>query len=175
MNSGKRLRRLFPKSGHDHAHCVSAALAAAAALCERQGERLTPLRRRVLELVWSSHQPIGAYAILGQLKSDGRSAAPPTVYRTLEFLLAQGLIHRIESLNAFIGCPRPGERHLVQFMICRKCRTTAEVADERVAEAIGHSAAETGFTLEGRVIELSGLCVDCRDDKSKGAGSSYVA
>jgi Fur family zinc uptake transcriptional regulator len=159
--SAKRAPALFPRSGHDHARCVSDALDAAASLCQRAGQRLTPLRQRVLELVWSSHQPIGAYAILDRLKQDGRSAAPPTVYRALEFLLEQGLVHRIETLNAFVGCAQPGDGHLVQFLICRKCGTAAEIEDRRVVEAIGRSAAERGFALEGRVIELSGLCVHC--------------
>jgi Fur family zinc uptake transcriptional regulator len=165
--ASRKSRALFPRAGHNHAQCVSAALAAAAALCEREGQRLTPLRQRVLELVWSSHQPIGAYAILDQLKSDGRSAAPPTVYRALEFLLERGLVHRIESLNAFIGCPEPGAEHPVQFLICRSCGTTAEIDDRRVADAIGKSASERGFTVERRVIEVSGLCLHCQDGKGR--------
>ena len=87
---------------HDHSHCVSDALRAADALCARSGARLTALRRRVLELVWQSHRPLGAYDILGVLSSeDGRRAAPPTVYRALDFLLEHGLIHRLASLNAY--------------------------------------------------------------------------
>jgi Fur family zinc uptake transcriptional regulator len=165
--TSRKSRALFPRAGHNHAQCVSAALAAAAALCEREGQRLTPLRQRVLELVWSNHQPIGAYAILDQLKGDGRSAAPPTVYRALEFLLERGLVHRIESLNAFIGCPEPGTDHPVQFLICRRCGTTAEIDDRRVADAIGKSASERGFTVERRVIEVSGLCLHCQDGKGR--------
>lgn len=162
VSSTKQGRKLFPGHGHDHRQCVKEALAAASALCEQRGERLTPLRRRVLELVWSSHQPIGAYALLDQLKTDGRSAAPPTVYRALDFLRGLGLVHRIESLNAFVGCPHPGGHHPVQFMICTRCGAAAEVEDRRVAEAIGRSAAARGFALEARVIELSGQCSNCR-------------
>jgi Fur family zinc uptake transcriptional regulator len=162
--STNKARALFPHIGHDHARCVSAALEQAARLCERTGQRLTPIRRRVLELVWSSHQPVGAYAILDQLKGDGhRSAAPPTVYRALEFLLARGLVHRIESLNAFIGCPAPDAEHPVQFLICRRCGTTAELDDRSVDTALAKSAAARGFAVERRVIELSGLCRHCKD------------
>jgi Fur family zinc uptake transcriptional regulator len=150
------------RSDHDHARCVSAALEAASRLCERDGQRLTPIRRRVLELVWSSHQPIGAYAILDRLKSGNRRAAPPTVYRALEFLLARGLVHRIESLNAFIGCPAPDGEHPVQFLICRNCGATAELDDRRVDAALAKSAAARGFAVERRVIELSGLCQHCQ-------------
>ncbi|MDP1716510.1 MAG: Fur family transcriptional regulator [Burkholderiales bacterium] len=155
----------FPGSGHNHARCVDAALGAAAKLCG--GGRLTPLRRRVLEIVWSSHQPIGAYAILDQLKTGARSAAPPTVYRALEFLLEHGLIHRIESLNAFVGCARPGDNHLAHFLLCTRCGTAAEVADRRVSNAIGRSVADCGFVLQRRVIELSGLCTRCRPAKTR--------
>src|SRR5262245_4876474 len=116
-------RPAFPRKGHDHDRCVTDALSAAEAVCARAGDRLTPLRRRVLELVWASHRPAGAYALLDRLREDGRGAAPPTVYRALDFLLERGLIHRIESLNAFVGCAHPGENHLVQFLICRSCGT----------------------------------------------------
>src|SRR3954470_21838017 len=153
---------VFPRTGHDHEHCVSIALAAAETVCADAAERLTPLRRRVLELVWTSHRPIGAYAILDQLKEGGRSAAPPTVYRALEFLLERGLIHRIESLNAFAGCAHPGESHLVQFLICRTCGMTAELDDRRLGEAIGRSAADHGFNIQSRVVELSGICSGCQ-------------
>jgi Fur family zinc uptake transcriptional regulator len=159
---GMRKGRAFLRQDHDHARCVEDALAAAAGLCAQAGERLTPLRRRVLELVWSSHQPIGAYAILNRLRIDGRAAQPPTVYRALEFLRAQGLVHRLASENAFVGCPHPGERHFVQFLICRRCGSAAELDHPRIAAAVGRSAAEIGFSIEDRVIELSGLCAPCR-------------
>ena len=94
---------------HDHTKCISEAVAIAREICAKHGERFTELRGRVLELVWDSHRPIGAYAILERLKSDGRSAAPPTVYRALDFLMGVGLVHRIESLNAYVGCAHPGD------------------------------------------------------------------
>lgn len=165
--TGKRALPIFPKRGHDHDHCVATALAAAETVCGTAGERLTPIRRRVLEIVWGSHRPIGAYAILDQLKDGKRRAAPPTVYRALEFLLARGLIHRIESLNAFVGCAHPGESHLVQFLICRSCGMTAELADRRLSEAIGRSAAEQGFDIQSRVVELSGVCAACQSGRPR--------
>jgi Fur family zinc uptake transcriptional regulator len=168
--AAKHVPQVFPKSGHDHDHCVSTALSAAEAVCAEASERLTPLRKRVLELVWGSHRPIGAYAILDQLKEDGRSAAPPTVYRALEFLLERGLIHRIESLNAFVGCAHPGESHLVQFLICKTCGMTAELDDRRLGEAIGRSAAEHGFNIQSRVVELSGICSGCQQGSRSRSG-----
>jgi Fur family zinc uptake transcriptional regulator len=170
--ASKRTAPVFPRSGHDHDHCVSNALSAAETVCVQAGERLTPQRRRVLELVWGSHRPIGAYAILDQLKEDGRSAAPPTVYRALEFLLERGLIHRIESLNAFVGCAHPGESHLVQFLICRSCGMTAELDDRRLSEAIGRSATDHGFNIQSRVVELSGVCASCQTSRPRAAGHS---
>lgn len=164
----KRSAPAFPKRGHDHDHCVSTALAAAESMCAAAGERLTPIRRRVLEIVWGSHRPIGAYAILDRLKEASRSAAPPTVYRALEFLLERGLIHRIESLNAFVGCSHPGESHVVQFLICRTCGMTAELDDHRLGDAIGRSAAEQGFAIQSRVVELSGICAACQSTQPRG-------
>lgn len=155
-------RRNLPKAGHDHAHCVSAALASAERVCTASGEKLTALRRRVLELVWDSHRPVGAYALLDRLRGDGRSAAPPTVYRALEFLVDQGLVHRVESLNAYVGCAHPGERHATQFLICKDCGTAVELDDGAVVEAIDRGAARIGFTVAARTVEATGTCADCR-------------
>jgi len=131
---------------HDHDHCVSSALAEADSLCLRQGVRLTALRRRVLELVWQSHRPLGAYDILATLsEQDGRRAAPPTVYRALDFLLENGLVHRIASLNAFIGCSHPEHPHQGQFLICRNCHTAIELEQASIAEAIESAARTVDF------------------------------
>jgi Fur family zinc uptake transcriptional regulator len=157
----------FPRK-HDHRACVSDAIAAAEALCARLGERFTPLRRRVLELVWSSHQPIGAYAILDKLRGEGRGAAPPTVYRALDFLLAHGIVHRIASMNAYVGCQHPGEAHAVQFLICRACGMAAEIDDPALDAALARRAADVGFSIESRVVELAGLCARC---KAAGTGA----
>ncbi|HJS32563.1 MAG TPA: Fur family transcriptional regulator [Alphaproteobacteria bacterium] len=160
-----RANAAFPRRGHDHGRCVSDALTAAAALCAREGERLTPLRKRVLEFVWSSHQPIGAYAILDRLRTEnGRAVGPPTVYRALEFLVERGLVHRLASLNAFVGCAQPGDAHIVQFLICRQCGTAAELDDARVAGALDRRAAALGFRVQDQVIELSGLCSQCQNE-----------
>ena len=148
---------------HDHSHCVHSALAEADALCTRQGLRLTALRRRVLELVWQSHKPLGAYDILAVLsEQDGRRAAPPTVYRALDFLLDNGLVHRIASLNAFIGCIHPEHPHQGQFLICRSCHTAIELEQPSIAEAIEAAARNVGFAVEGQTVEVVGLCTPCR-------------
>jgi Fur family zinc uptake transcriptional regulator len=149
---------------HDHSHCVSHALAEAESICTRQGLRLTALRKRVLELVWQSHKPLGAYDILGVLsEQDGRRAAPPTVYRALDFLLENGLVHRIASLNAFVGCNHPEHAHQGQFLICRSCHAAIELEQPAISEAIVASAAAVGFAVEGQTVEVVGLCAGCRE------------
>ena len=149
---------------HDHSHCVSNALAEAEAICSRHGLRLTVLRKRVLELVWQSHRPLGAYDILGVLaEEDGRRAAPPTVYRALDFLLENGLVHRIESRNAFIACVHnhaAGE--LVVFLICEGCGAVGEASSADVASTLTSAARAAGFTPRSPVIEIGGICAHCR-------------
>ena len=148
---------------HDHAHCVSSALAEADTLCERSGVRLTALRKRVLELVWQSHKPLGAYDILAELSAqDGRRAAPPTVYRALDFLLENGLVHRIASLNAFIGCSHPARPHQGQFLICRNCHTAIELQQPSISEASDSAAGQVRFQVEAQTVEVVGLCAPCR-------------
>jgi Fur family zinc uptake transcriptional regulator len=142
---------------------VHTALSEADALCASQGLRLTALRRRVLELVWQSHKPLGAYDILAVLsEEDGRRAAPPTVYRALDFLLENGLVHRIASLNAFTGCNHPTHAHQGQFLICRECRAAIELQHPAISQAIIDAAAEVGFTVEGQTVEIVGLCSGCK-------------
>ena len=104
---------------HDHQGCINTALQQAAKLCAEQGVRLTPIRKRVLELVWQSHKPMGAYDLLPALAADGFNSAPPTVYRALDFLLDLGLVHRLASLNAFIGCTHTGHEHDSCFLLCQ--------------------------------------------------------
>ncbi len=152
----------IPCGTHDHQSCVSEALATAEELCRDRGLRLTKTRRRVLELVWSSHKPIGAYDILQQLGKESGSAAPPTVYRALEFLIEAGLVHRLDSLNAFIGCPEPLQGHAGQFLICRNCRTVAELSDAGIEELVRDTARQHGFEATRQMLEIDGLCKNCR-------------
>ena len=149
---------------HDHSQCVKSALAEAEVVCRRQGTRLTALRRRVLELVWHSHKPLGAYDILAVLsEQDGRRAAPPTVYRALDFLLENGLVHRIASLNAFIGCAHPEQPHQGQFLICYQCHTAIELESFSISEAITNAAVSLGFQVYQKTVEISGLCRACQE------------
>ena len=151
---------------HDHAHCVSAALARAEALCAARGARLTAVRRRVLELVWASHRPRGAYDILDHLGEAGKQAAPLTVYRALEFLVGQGLVHRIESLNAFVGCAAPDASHSGQFLVCDGCGIACELNDPAVAAAVAGCAVSRGFRVTRPTIEVHGLCPSCQESAS---------
>ena len=154
----------FHAPEHDHSHCMESALADAENLCNSIGVRLTRQRRRVLEIVWESHSPIGAYEILDRLAADGGRPAPMTIYRALDFLQAHGLVHRIASLNAFIGCTHPGSRHGNQFLICRQCKSVAELIDPRLDQAINQSADEMGFQIEHQSVELEGICRHCQPE-----------
>ncbi len=156
----------LPPTAHDHDDCVSEALRTAEELCRERGLRFTPIRRRVLELVWASHKPIGAYDILGALNENGRKAAPPTVYRALEFLIEADLVHRLDSLNAFVGCPDPSGSHAGQFLICRGCRSVAELDDADINGLVRHKAAQLGFSSVQQMLEIQGLCRECRERES---------
>ena len=147
---------------HDHRRCVSQAIATAEHVCRRKGLRFTAQRRRVLELVWNSHRPVGAYDILDRLRRDGHKAAPPTVYRALEFLIEADLVHRLDSLNAFVGCADPNNPHTGQFLICRACRSVTELDDAEISRIVDSKAAERGFTAIHQTLEIQGLCRTCR-------------
>lgn len=153
---------VFPDEKHDHKKCVKTALMRAQDICAERGVRLTEIRQEVFELVWQSHNPVGAYDVLERLNDGVRKAQPPTVYRALDFLLEQGLIHRIERLNAYIGCAVPGDEHAGQFLICRDCGAAAELVDKRIDAAIGKGAKAAGFSIEHPTVELEGTCASCR-------------
>ncbi len=154
----------FPdRERHDHGRCMAEALAAASQICARRGARLTRLRREVLAILWRGHAPQGAYAILDALRREGRRAAPPTVYRALDFLLAHGLVHRIESRNAYVGCPDPHRPHEGHFLICAGCGDAAELGGERIREAIRADARALGFRVTGETVEITGLCARCQE------------
>jgi Fur family zinc uptake transcriptional regulator len=156
---------LFTVAEHDHGHCVNQALSKAEAVCRQRGQRLTALRRRVLELVWDNHRPVGAYTLLERMRGERGQVAPTTVYRALDFLQEQGLVHRLASLNAFIGCAFPGARHAEQFLICTSCRQLAELDDNRVTAALKASAEANGFAISRSTVETRGPCPNCRAEQ----------
>jgi len=146
---------------HNHRQCVKEALASAERVCAERSARLTPLRKRVLELVWESHESIKAYDLLDKLSDSQGSAKPPTVYRALDFLLEQGLIHRIESENAYVGCRHPEHSHDFQLLICDDCRNVEEVAVAGVTAAIDKQARKQGFKVTRQTVEIHGQCPEC--------------
>lgn len=149
-------------AAHDHAHCASDALARAEALVAEKGLRLTPVRRRVLEILLEAHRALGAYDVLTRLAAEGFGNQPPVAYRALDFLEEQGLAHRIRRLNAFTACMHPGETHAPAFLICRGCDAVAEAPAAPVLVALEAAAADTGFVIERSNIEALGLCPACQ-------------
>lgn len=147
---------------HDHATCRDTALAQAEALAAAKGLRLTPVRRRTLEILLEGHRALGAYEVLDRLAGDGFARQPPVAYRALEFLVENGLAHRIRRLNAFAACMHPGEPHQPVFLICSACSTLAEAPGAAVAEALGDAAAGVGFRIARTSVEAVGLCPACR-------------
>jgi len=142
-------------------------------VCEHRGAKLTELRRHVLALVLDSASPIGAYDLLDRLRQARRGGAPPTVYRALDFLLEQGLIHKVERLSAFVGCVAgcttddadheegEGHTHAAQFLICRQCGRVTEMQDPDVSVVLAKAAKQSGFSISGATIEAEGLCSTC--------------
>lgn len=147
---------------HDHDACTHDALARAQEICAQAGARLTPVRRSALEILLSEHRAMGAYEVLDRLSQAGFGKQPPVAYRALEFLVEQGLAHRIRRLNAFTACTRPGAAHAPVFLICSACDAVAEAPGAPLRQALDTAATEIGFTVERANIEAVGLCPGCR-------------
>ena len=148
---------------HDHGSCISMGLASAEAHCHTEGLRLTPVRRKALEILLQEHRALGAYEMLDRLRDAGFGSQPPVAYRALEFLVANGFAHKIERLNAFIACAHPGASHSPAFMICRSCQSVAEAQSTPARGALGDAARATGFKIERTVVEAEGICPACAD------------
>ncbi|WP_089725933.1 Fur family transcriptional regulator [Candidatus Thiosymbion oneisti] len=129
--------------------------------CAERGAKLTTQRRTVLELLWASDTPLSAYELLDRMRAGIRNPAPPTVYRALDFLLEQGLAHKLESLHAFVGCTHPDHPHAGQFLICAACGDVAELENQAVMQSLRSAAMAIGFETRRPVVELLGTCAQC--------------
>jgi Fur family zinc uptake transcriptional regulator len=142
---------------------MNAAISRAHEICAKSNARLTATREAILKLLWQSHQPLGAYQLQQQLsKVTDKPVAPPTIYRAIEFLIDLGLVHRIPSLNAFIGCPFPNSDHSNIFLICQECKTVAEMADNRVNSLLESLCDMVNFKHGSQIIEIFGCCPNCK-------------
>jgi Fur family zinc uptake transcriptional regulator len=148
---------------HDHRQCRGRALAAAETACARRKVRLTPARAFVLETLLESHRAMTAYEILERLAAAGLGSQPPVAYRALDFLVANGFVHRIERLGGFAACTLGGGAHGAAFLICRSCRRVAETGVSRPTQPLAAAAAAAGFAIERTVVEAEGLCARCRE------------
>jgi len=146
-----------------HVHDAGAYVHAVEQACAERGLRLTPLRAQVLGLIAAADKPVKAYDLLDAMKEENGSSAPPTVYRALDFLLEQGFIHRLASVNAFVGCHHPHERHSVPFLICDRCHAAIELEDEHVTGLLEAQAKALGFAPRAQTLEVHGLCAACAD------------
>lgn len=140
---------------------IAAQLETAHTLCESRGRRLTPIRRKVLEILLQQGRSVKAYELLELIRDDLAGAAPPTVYRALDFLVEEGLVHRLDAINAWTACrDAAGEPHDL-LVVCTSCGLVAELRDPALTERLADKVAQAGFRLSGHETELRGLCKAC--------------
>ncbi len=143
-------------------HSQGERVALAESICAERGVQMTEWRRRILELLWVRGEPTSAYQLIEAVRlKDSRPIGPPTVYRALHFLMEQGLVSRIESLNAYVPCIHPERDHDCLFFICRACGTSVELEDPRIAGLLAEDAAVLGFVAKRRTVEVEGTCAEC--------------
>lgn len=151
----------FPSESHDHTRCRSGALACAKKQLAQTGARLTPDREAVLNVLLAGHQALGAYDIMGQIDWRGRRPAPSVVYRALDFLVSNGLAHKVESRNAFMACPSAGHAHKPMILVCTSCGQVAEFEAPAISRAVTRVAQGSDFKPVQTTVEVSGLCGAC--------------
>ena len=146
---------------HRHSQCIKDAINKAEQVCQTRQCRLTPIRKKVLELIWKSHKPIKAYDLLAQLSTENFSEKPPTVYRALDFLHENNLIHRIESQNEYIGCNTDHDSFDSKFLICDKCHEVEELCESKVNKTLFEISKKQGFSPSLVNVEIHGTCAQC--------------
>ena len=145
-----------------HVHDGDAYVLEVERACRQRGLRLTPIRANALRLIADAGRPIKAYDLLDRMKATHDSAAPPTVYRALDFLLEHGFVHKLSSINAYVGCHHPGAaQHAVPFLICDTCQSATELEDSRVVAMLEDSAHALGFKPTAQIVEMHGQCAEC--------------
>ena len=147
---------------HDHAGCARHVLDTAERAAAERGLRLTPVRRKVLEILLEEHRALGAYAVLDRLAEAGFGNQPPVAYRALDFLVEHGFAHRVQRLNAFAACMAPGQDHAPLFLICEGCGMVAEGDGSAVRAALAEAGQAAGFAVTRSTLEAVGLCPACR-------------
>jgi len=152
----------MPTRDSKSARAATARLRTAEQLCLQRGKRLTPIRRHVLEILLRQKRSIKAYELLEQIRVVQPGAAPPTVYRALDFLVEQGLAHRLDATNAWTACHDAGGVPHDLLVICTNCGAVAEVSDPTLNQQLADKVAQTGFALSGHETELRALCRHCR-------------
>ena len=146
---------------HQHQHCINDAIERAQRVCDENGSRFTALRKRVLELVWARHEPVKAYDLLTELQKEDQSAKPATIYRTLDFLLDLGLVHKIHRHNTYVGCVDPAIERPSFFLVCNNCNRVTEKHDEEYYKLIKNISKRHHFKLSDTSFEIEGICSQC--------------
>lgn len=149
---------------HDHAACIQGSIEKVDAHCANAGLQLTPVRRRVLELLLQEHRSLGAYELLDRLRDEGLGSQPPVIYRALDFLVKNGFVHKIERLNAFVACTDPSHDHAPTFLICKACDSVAETHTQLETGVLAQTAKDAGFKIERTVVEAEGICPKCQTE-----------
>ena len=145
-------------------HAPKERLALAEALCRERGVQLTPLRQRILTALWRADRPLGAYELMEAIKDEQvRPIGPPTVYRSLDFLIAQGLVTKVESSNVYTPCLHPERQHTCMFLLCSHCGNAMELESSVIEREIRKHAEKFDFDPTQSVIEVKGTCTTCQE------------
>lgn len=145
----------------NHKVCIEDAILNAELICKDNGIRFTAIRRKVFELIWKSHNPIKAYDILDFLQEENAAARPTTVYRSIDFLIENGLIHKLNRLSAYVGCAHPRKHNDCYFLICSSCGDITECCDSKITEIIIGSSSNLNFKTKNVTLEIEGICQNC--------------
>ncbi len=151
------------KKNHNHKECSKRVIKNAKEVCHEGSLNLTPIRKKVLEIIASNHKPSRAYDILSKLKDGGFSDKPPTVYRALDFLIENKMVHKLSTINAYVACFNDEAEEVSCFLICEKCQDIEEFQDEAVIKAMTNIGKNKRINIKNVNLEISFRCDQCEE------------
>ena len=164
MNVERQSKQQGDLSSHRHNHCISKAKTRFIDQLKKMGKSIGRNDEPVLNLLLSNHRIFSAYDIAETISELGKRVQPIQIYRSLEKLMALGLVHRLSTKNGFIACYEDGECATGQFLICTECESVKEIDSQLINREIHDSAQENSFSIGSKSIEVLGVCGNCQDN-----------
>ena len=154
------------KKNHDHRKCSKKVIQNAEETCLKFSLNFTPIRKKVLEIISSNHKPSRAYDLLEKLRDDGFCDKPPTIYRALDFLIENKIVHKLNTINAYVACFDEESEEISCFLICEMCQEIEEFHNKNLNKVLTNIGKKRGIEIKNLNLEIGFKCQECKNLKN---------